>query len=339
MVTARRTGTNEDCRNDADTAFLGRAGTYGTASRDFSALANWEVDNDRDLVADDKSLVLEAFDDETSFDDSINMAGSTTSSTLFRILRAASGEGHDGTSNNGVHFASTTDMASVAHFQLNETNVHCQDLIVSIAVNSANLNVGFGIIADTFMIGMIGFDFINNGSSVARGMNLTGTAILCLIENCENQAFLLATDSVMYNCIAIGNALTGFFDNGSTQSVKNCLSDGNTTDFGSFSGATLDSNASGDTTASGTGARISQTFTFVNASGNDYHLDTGDSGARNFGTDLSGDATFAFDDDIDFELFDTWDIGFDESQVAAGGLSIPVAMASYRRRRAMHNVS
>ena len=98
MVTARRVGTNEDCRNDTDTAFLGRPGTYGTASRDFSALDSWEVDNDRDLVTDAKSMVLECFDDEVSFDDNIQMSGATTSFEEFiRILRVANNEGHDGT--------------------------------------------------------------------------------------------------------------------------------------------------------------------------------------------------------------------------------------------------
>ncbi len=56
------------------------------------------------------------------------------------------------------------------------------------------------------------------------------------------------------------------------------------------------------------------------ASGSDdYHLAAGDAGAKDYGTDLSGDSFFPFDDDIDGDLFDTWDIGFDENSVAAGG--------------------
>ena len=69
-------------------------------------------------------------------------------------------------------------------------------------------------------------------------------------------------------------------------------------------------------TAPGTSPRINQTFTFVNAAGDDFHLDAADVGADNFGTDLSADANFAFDDDIDGDLFDTWDIGMDENEPA-----------------------
>ena len=44
----------------------------------------------------------------------------------------------------------------------------------------------------------------------------------------------------------------------------------------------------------------------------DFHLQSSDPGVDD-GTDLSADANFAFDDDVDFDTRSgTWDIGFDE---------------------------
>ena len=79
-------------------------------------------------------------------------------------------------------------------------------------------------------------------------------------------------------------------------------------------------NASSDgTTTGGANDRQNQTFSFVNAAGGDYHLGSGDSGAKGFGTNLSTDASLAFGDDIDGEARTIpWDIGADK---VTGGFS------------------
>jgi hypothetical protein len=76
--------------------------------------------------------------------------------------------------------------------------------------------------------------------------------------------------------------------------------------------------ASGDASADdwgGNGNRIYKVFTFVNEEGGDFHLASNDVGARNYGTNLSADANFAFSDDIDGQTRpgeNIWDIGTDE---------------------------
>jgi hypothetical protein len=56
---------------------------------------------------------------------------------------------------------------------------------------------------------------------------------------------------------------------------------------------------------------------FVNAAGDDYHLDSSDTVCKDKGVDLSGDATFAFSIDIDLATRSgTWDIGPDEITAA-----------------------
>jgi hypothetical protein len=96
--------------------------------------------------------------------------------------------------------------------------------------------------------------------------------------------------------------------------VANC-----TTDFsGEFLSATTNATDGSTAPTAGTtsGNRTSQTFTFVDADNDDFHLASNDAGARDYGTSLSG----TFTTDIDGETRSgTWDIGADE-YVAAGGL-------------------
>jgi hypothetical protein len=78
--------------------------------------------------------------------------------------------------------------------------------------------------------------------------------------------------------------------------------------------------ASNDATADdwgGSGNRINQTFTFVDSANNNYHLAATDAGAREYGTNLSADATIPFAVDIDNDpraIGSAWDIGADEAR-------------------------
>ena len=111
---------------------------------------------------------------------------------------------------------------------------------------------------------------------------------------------------------------------GSGVRAKNLLVDCITTDFGTLH-ADSNYNASTDATAPGANSRISQTFTYENAVGLDYHLDSIDAGAKDFGTDLSGDATYPITLDVDGTTRSgSWDIGADElvtSGIPAGVLA------------------
>ena len=84
-----------------------------------------------------------------------------------------------------------------------------------------------------------------------------------------------------------------------------------------------------DAASIGTGGahdQTEQTFTFTG--GDDYHLQSGDAGAKDLGVDLSGDGGLAFSNDIDDESRSgTWDIGADE-YVAAGGGVAPTGVLS-----------
>ena len=92
--------------------------------------------------------------------------------------------------------------------------------------------------------------------------------------------------------------------------------------FAAGTGYNATNNASmGYTVTDGSvGDRLSQTFSFVNEDGDDFHLASTDAGAKDFGVSDPGSGLFS--DDIDgVTRSGTWDIGADE-YVAAGGAVI-----------------
>ena len=120
-----------------------------------------------------------------------------------------------------------------------------------------------------------------------------------------------------YNITAVGSDNHGIL----RCLAKNCLCKGYSSAcfYGLASGS--DYNASDDDTGDDWGSygRANQTFTFVDEVNDNYHLDSSDTGAKDYGTDLSSDPYLSFTDDIDGETRSgTWDIGADE-YVAAGG--------------------
>lgn len=329
MSTARRTATNEQIT------------TYGTsgAGRDYTAFNTWESATDTDHVSLAESDVLECYDDTSSFNDFIfvHTAG-TVNSTYFRIIRSASGQGHDGTPNNGFYVNKTTPGIA---FSIHEDYFQVQDIICTVTGSSGASIRAFYIGGGTSpaFIGCIAFNCSNTGASDVRGIEnhagTTGLVILCLSHNNENYGYRTGVAAHVYNTV-VTNCTGGFTNHGGgTGAVLiNCLGSDNGTDFAATWDGGSDYNASKDTTAPGTNSRTEQTFTFVNAAGDDFHLDNSDAGAKEFGTDLSGDGTFAFDDDIDGDLFDTWDIGFDEPNPAGGGANIVPLLIQQQRMRA-----
>jgi uncharacterized delta-60 repeat protein len=83
---------------------------------------------------------------------------------------------------------------------------------------------------------------------------------------------------------------------------------------GAFSGSSTN-NLSGPVAAGAPGInpRNSTAVAFVNAAGDDFHLQTGDTGAKDFGANLAFDPNLAFTGDVDGGLRQSpWDIGADD---------------------------
>ena len=325
MATLRRTGTNEN------------VSTYGDGTRDFTSLSTWEATVDVDTTAGGTATteVLEMFDDSSPYDDQISINGGTHDATYPLIMRAADGHECFGDITSGVRFESTAALDNIA---VEDPSCFFFDFGLSVTINAA---VSLWVIdigsTDTLMGALTIYDVVNNGSGAHGGIRnrASGTRLIAsIIQDVEHTCVRVTgsgTSGIMYNAVCRDSTGSNNFDTSASDLVAiNCLSDNaSSSDFaGTYSGSSSN-NASSDATAPGSSNRINQTFTFVSAT--DSHLAAGDAGAQNFGADLSGDATFDFDDDIDKELFNVWDIGADENSPAGG--TVPVAMHSYRRRR------
>ena len=317
MASARVVGTNENID------------TFGASGqgRDYTSMNTWESDHDVNMVTAQESHVLECYDDSASFAVDLTVRGGTTNSTYFRIIRPAAGQGHSG--DPDVGFQITNGVSSI--FTLDEAYFSLQDIIITNTSTGAGNK--FDILSETSNHRVIAV-FCHSSDAASFNQCFAPDAgnsfwILCgATEHGWRGFFNRGGTNRYYNCIGItaGTGDISFARDGSTMICKNCLSDdtnGGTCFSGSFSSS--NNNASTDGTAPGTSSRTNQTFTFVDAANNDWHLDAADAGANNFGADLSGDANFAFDQDIDEDVFNTWDIGFDENDpVAVGGsLLIP----------------
>lgn len=299
MASSRRVPGNEN------------VSTYG-AGQTYTVLATWESATDNDLVtgtAGEGLACLAAVYD----DGNLTMSGATTNSTYFRRIYPQSGAFHGGIPGTGVRFYYTTN-ATILN---SEADSQFQDLAGKITINSANTRRVFNLqFAGGAAVGCIQVDSLNSGAggNDAFFANGGGLLINCLSIRNEQEGFRSNGNATIYNCTAISNTTDGIEGSATTVLIKNCLSHGNTgADFTGTYSSSSSNNASEDATGDdvGSNCRASQTFTFVG--GDDYHLASGDAGAKDFGVDLSADATYAFDDDIDDDTRSgSWDIGFDE---------------------------
>jgi len=160
---------------------------------------------------------------QASFNDYVSIAGATTNSTYFRIIRpagtkgTASWQGHDGTPNNGVSFFSTTD-ASV--FELKENYSQIQDIIAKLTNNSSVYRGVFYIDGNSgLIIGSMAVDSTNIGAGANRGFqNGPGTNlgfVDCLSHNNDYvgiglYAFASGNVNFAYNCTVTDSGLNGF---------------------------------------------------------------------------------------------------------------------------------
>jgi len=95
---------------------------------------------------------------------------------------------------------------------------------------------------------------------------------------------------------------------------------------------TSDYNASGTAnTTGGSNDRSSQSPTWVDSANGDYHLQSGDTALRGYGTDLSSDTNYAVTDDIDGDTRSAWDIGADEYSSGATQSIVPHIMLAHNQ--------
>ncbi len=263
--------------------------------------------------------------------DSVTISGWTTGADNYILIVAPSGQRHQGLLKDpatGWYRGFTLKPSSSTSYGIDNQQDYTR--LEGIAVDGTNITTanirlnGTSGRADKLLSanGVTGFS-LAGGAFVGNSLAYDATG------KCFEDTAAATTNYTVYNSTARGCAYGFQGDNTTTAiTLTNDLASGNATaDFAlTNSGAkSVTYSASSDATATaygGTGNRVSQTFTFVDATGKDFHLAPKDAAARDYGTDLLPDATYPIVDDIEYELrpaidpenmnSKTFDIGADE---------------------------
>lgn len=294
--------------------------TYGTG-KNYTALSTWESDTDINLTTPTVGFVLTC--DAGAWNDGVTVAGATTSSSYFRVIRATSA--NRGTKTSGARFerSGVTDVivSSENYFGLYDvgvSNAHTATYrAVSISAATYNKIVGCTI-----------YDLDGSSTtfgqavalSIASSSNYTVVAN-CFIDNVDKGSGIIAdgilidssSNVVVYNC-----------------TIKNCESYGAWTNTNAtIKNSAVVSNATNIYAGSGAWTQVTNATSGVTFEADGYHLASTDTGAIDDGTDLSADGTFAFTDDIDGDTRSgSWDIGADEYVSASNDFVIADAVSA-----------
>jgi len=299
--------------------------TVGPSGRDYTSLFAAEAGEQQDLTALAETMAFE-MDAMADPADGAKFDGWTVSTTYYVILRGASGVQADlPYGDSGYRLTGSATCLNLIGLQFTRVQDLCLITSDSGGARKALLGGG-GEIFDRCVF--VASHTSYSGNLVEPQNHASQDTVfrncVSVIVGTSGQGFVHQGGSGtarFYNCTAIGGA-NGFDRDFGAAQIINCLADGQSgTGFTSTWETGSGFNASWDATAPGDDSRQSQTFTFVDGSGGDYRLASGDAGARTFGSDLSGISVGPFSDDFDaIARGATWDIGADQF-VAAGGAS------------------
>lgn len=306
--------------------------TVKSSGGDYTSLSGWEAGQQGDLVTADEIRQAECYAMEDT--SAVVISGWTTDATRYWRIYTPAAERHDGKWNTGkyrhnptnsvynldISDSTVTGYIEGLQFRNNYTVANTPRCILgrhssgTVYVSACVLVMASSGSVTSSQI--IGWDyggnykiwnnvFINDGGTGCTGYSIAGTSYVysntfrdCALAMQRAGGTIVAKNNLIDQCTT---AASGTFAAGTDYNATNNASMGYTVTGG---GNTHD--------------RTSQTFTFVDAANDDFHLASGDTAAKDFGTDLSADANLAFSDDVDgVTRSGTWDIGADET--AAGG--------------------
>jgi len=314
-------------------------------SGDYTTAAAWEAAEQTDLVAADeiaRGLIQQSW---VSAEGEFAIQGWTTDATRFVVLEAEGAARHNGLFTSTAHrFLVVGNPVGFSTVRVEQGHVRLIGLQATLQNVTAGSKTAFvNIFTGDFVRFISCIGIVDNQLQICN--NVLGIqvnnfgCINCLAHNKNPNAsfrtrgfsWIDTTPSgqqVCYNCTAIdhkGVDANNYYMHKATEQVRviNCISKGSQSQgfrevfVSSFDSPASGFNATDDSpippTAKGTGSRENQTFVFVNEPANNFHLDPGDTGARDFGTDPSAFAVEPFSDDIDGDTRVTlFDIGMDE---------------------------
>ena len=306
--------------------------TVRTSGGDYTSLSAWEAAQQGNLVSLDEIHQADCagFTDTTA----VTINGSTTDSTRYMQVTGDNDTGAWQTSGYYILGSTGTPVISIQDgFTLVE------DVQVQMTSNTGSqFGIAGGTGADSSKIerciiyksgtggssnggisaNFTGDFFVSNSVVWWGGSAGTGSAGITAAKTSSG------LNMYVHNCTVDSNGRLSYnygISFASSMTLKNSIGDNGGT---GFSTGTFNSNSNYNSTDAGTASggandRVSQTFTFTDAANGDYRITSGDGGAKDFGTDLSGDANYPISVDItNTTRTGTWDIGAYEVISAAG---------------------
>lgn len=294
------------------------------ANRAYASLSEFEASLPGDITGTDSYTAI--CTGSTADTTTAQFFGTTTNATHYIKVQCAPGD-RSGAHWNTDHYriSRTGELALIIY----DDYVWIDGIQMEVTVSADQGRVAYCVppTANTNLIKFEKCIFKANASGTAYnviGISQYGTGIFYE----SNNLFINFTGTGAYNCATLNDPHVNsrIFNNtvigcnkglsiGYAIGKNNLVSSGSSdayTGLGSSNDYNVTSRASlGTYYTSGTHDHVSHTFTFVG--GDDYHLDSADTGAIGYGVDLSTDIDYPITDDIDYVTrTGTWDIGCDQ---------------------------
>ena len=298
------------------------------ANRAYVSLSAWDAAEQQNL--DTGNNIAECVCETNGTADAVECTidGWTTSSTDYIDIKTSAGHRHAGVWSTAKYRLETTTHALIVREDyVRVTGLQLGGTAGGAFPNGIGVNVGAGAVAASIYLTKClirvdgsaakGIAFNTNSGQIQRVWNN-------IIYDCAGFGIdyqLLTAIGYLYNNTVQGCG-TGIDGNSTNIIAKNNVVQDCTTCYaGTFATGTA-YNCSDDGTQPGTNGQNGE-VTFADEAGNDFHLSSSDTVAKDNGTDLSADSILPFSDDLDGDTRSgSWDIGADEV-VAAGNTVTP----------------
>lgn len=331
--------------NTASSGGDGTTNATAGANAAYASLFAWEAAEETNLVSATDTHVVHC--EGTAADTAtVSVSGWTTSETYFITIQVDADKRHDGKWDETAYRLDFTDAATPVNFNedVKVVGLQIRNTLTDTLRNTVSYSGGYDVIDMSYCIIMA------EGDSAGFLFNMTPYSLNGKTYRFYNNVFYVGnTDSLpfracffidtsanttdfsilMYNNTFIGgnDNCINILDVNAIVTAKNNIVANSVTEnvfIATESGSDYNASDSASNFDSGGGHnRDSQTFTFVDAGNQDFHLDGADAGARTYGVTDPGSGLF--DDDIDGETrTPPWDIGADQVSVAAAGHASPL---------------